>query len=80
MDDRLVSRSQVQAMIAEALWDMVPRAEVEQMIREAVQAGLRRPIKIFGLNASKDFASKVAAHLNLPLTPHVEKMRDDDEC
>jgi len=38
-----------------------------------------RPIKIFGLNATKNYAKKVANHLHLDLTPITEKYYDDGE-
>ena len=60
--------------------ETISRAEVQALIREALQTGQRRPIKIFGLNGTKEFAEKVAGHLNLELTPHIEKTFDDDEC
>ena len=60
--------------------DTISRAEVQALIREALQTGQRRPIKVFGLNGTHAFAEKVASHLGMGLTPHIEKTFDDDEC
>lgn len=38
-----------------------------------------RPFKIFGLNGSKSYAEKVAEHLEVDVTPHIEKTFDDGE-
>jgi ribose-phosphate pyrophosphokinase len=40
----------------------------------------RTPIKLFGLNATKSYAEKVAAELGVALTPHEEKEFEDGEC
>jgi ribose-phosphate pyrophosphokinase len=55
------------------------KPEVERMIAEAVSKANLYPIKIFGLNATKEYAGRVAAHLGIPLTPHEEKTFDDGE-
>lgn len=39
-----------------------------------------RPFKIFGLDSSALYASRVAEHLGRKLTPHDEKLFDDGEC
>jgi ribose-phosphate pyrophosphokinase len=39
-----------------------------------------RPFKVFGLDASKAYASRVAQHLGRKLTPHDEKLFADGEC
>lgn len=39
-----------------------------------------RPFKIFGLDSSSSYASRVAEHLGIKLTPHDEKLFDDGEC
>ena len=69
--------------------EFVRRDEVQAMIDAAVEAAVNsmllkightpRPFKIIGLNASKDYASKVAGHLGVLLTPHKEKVFDDGE-
>jgi|LakMenEpi03Aug12_release.lakeMendotaPanAssembly.Ray.scaffolds.fasta_scaffold315045_2 ribose-phosphate pyrophosphokinase len=38
-----------------------------------------RPLKVFGLDASKDYAEKVAGHLGITLSPMTEKYHDDGE-
>lgn len=61
-------------------------AEAQAMIDKAVsEAILRivrapRPFKLFGLNATRPYADKVAEHLNIRLTEHAEKLFDDGEC
>jgi len=75
-----VSSNQVHAMIRKARKDYPSRAEADEMIRRILQTGERRPVKIFGLRGSQDFAKKVAGHLEMDLTPHIEKTFDDDEC
>ena len=65
--------------------DYITREQAQLMIEEAVAEALRkasttpRPIKIFGLDGSKDYASEVASHLGITLTPHEEKIFDDGE-
>lgn len=64
----------------------VTLSECQSMIEQAVSAALLkiarapRPFKIFGLEATKDYAEKVANHLNVKLTPHTEKCFEDGEC
>jgi ribose-phosphate pyrophosphokinase len=55
------------------------KPEVESMIAESVSKANLYPIKIFGLNATKEYAGRVAGHLGIPLTPHEEKKFDDGE-
>lgn len=40
----------------------------------------QNPIKLFGLNATKGYAERVAAELGVALTPHEEKQFEDGEC
>jgi ribose-phosphate pyrophosphokinase len=60
-------------------------SELKDLVNESVNSSLERlsraprPIKIFGLKATQEYASKVAAHLNLPLSPTTEKYHDDGE-
>jgi ribose-phosphate pyrophosphokinase len=49
-------------------------SDVSDAIRQQIN-----PIKIFGLDGTKAYASKVAAHLNLVPTPHEESLFSDDE-
>ncbi len=39
-----------------------------------------RPFKLFALDGTKSYGEKVAAHLNMELTPHTEKYHEDGEC
>lgn len=57
------------------------RTECELMIKNAIAslAFHSRPFKLFGLNATKEYADKVARHLNCGVTPHQEKLFDDGE-
>jgi ribose-phosphate pyrophosphokinase len=50
-----------------------------EYVRLAVTA-LRHPLKIFCLNGTKDYGRKVVDRLKIPLSKHVEKSFDDDEC
>lgn len=49
-------------------------------IMEEIKKARIPPMKIFGLNASRAYAEKVAMHLGMSLTPHEEKLHDDGEC
>lgn len=55
------------------------------MIDEAVAAALSkinrapRPLKLFGLDATRAYAQRVASHLGTDLTPHTEKYFEDGE-
>lgn len=40
---------------------------------------MSHPFKVFGMNGSKEYAEKVAAHLGISLTKHEEKTFDDGE-
>ena len=61
--------------------ELVTAAECRNMIKAAVNAvkNNARPFKIFGLSATKEYAAKVAEHLDTELTPHTEKYFDDGE-
>lgn len=50
-----------------------------ELIRQGVVM-YSRPLKIFGLNGSGEYAKKVAGHLRVELSEHEEKMFDDGEC
>jgi ribose-phosphate pyrophosphokinase len=58
---------------------------IQEQIRVAVESELKkrghlpRPLKIFGLNSSKDYAESVASHLGTQLTYHTEKFHEDGE-
>lgn len=64
----------------------VTREECQRMIAEAVEDAMNRiaraprPMKILGLEGSKNYAEKVAAHLGMELTPTTEKCFEDGEC
>lgn len=55
---------------------------IDAAVREAVSkiTFASRPFKVFGLNASAEYARNVVKHLNVPLTIHTEKNFDDGEC
>lgn len=40
----------------------------------------RHPLKIFGLDGTKEYAEKVASHLKIGLSKHEETKFEDDEC
>ena len=44
-----------------------------------LHAGAHHPMKLFALDSSKQYAEKIAAHLNMRLTPHEERFFDDGE-
>jgi ribose-phosphate pyrophosphokinase len=50
-----------------------------RIIKELIDKSRLRPMKIFGLGNTQQYAQKVAARLNMPLTPHEEKIFDDGE-
>jgi ribose-phosphate pyrophosphokinase len=58
------------------------QAMVTKAVTEAVSHLSRapRPFKVFGLNASRDYAEGVVKHLGIELTPHTEKCFEDGEC
>jgi ribose-phosphate pyrophosphokinase len=64
---------------------MITRAEAKLIARQAVDEALLslsrapRPFKIFGLDASRIYAEKVARQLNRTLTPHDETYFEDGE-
>ncbi len=64
----------------------VPLHECKLMIQQAVAEACHkvsrapRPYKLFGLNASVDYAARVAKNLEINLTEHTEKTFDDGEC
>jgi ribose-phosphate pyrophosphokinase len=61
--------------------DVLTIEGVQNVVRNSLQqlARVPRPIRIFGLNASHDYAQKVAGHLNTNLAPITEKYYDDGE-
>ena len=53
------------------------------MLMELIKQGITlysHPLKVFGLDGTKEYAKQVAGHLNIELTPHVEKSFEDGEC
>lgn len=60
-------------------------SQVEALIQGAVTHAINsmsrapRPMKIFGLSGTKEYAEKVAGHLGMTLTPHTEKCFEDGE-
>lgn len=54
----------------------IQRAVSDSMLRIARAP---RPFKLFGLNASTNYASRVAKHLGVSLTPHTERTFEDEE-
>jgi ribose-phosphate pyrophosphokinase len=59
--------------------DLLLRAEIEELIKQSMLK-YRHPLKIFGLNATKGYAAKVANHLGTKLTPHEEVIFKDGEA
>lgn len=63
--------------------DFITVAQAEEMIRKAVAAAMttfcQRPMKIFGLGGTAEYAAKVVKHLGMTLTPHTEKEFEDGE-
>ena len=63
----------------------VSKADIGAIVKAAVDAALMRighiprPFKIFGLNGSKDYATKIGSHLGVSVTPHEEKTFEDGE-
>lgn len=57
-------------------------AEAQAMIDNAISRMARAPLpfKLFGLNATSEYAQRVAAHLNISVTPHTERIFPDGEC
>lgn len=56
--------------------------QVQQLLAAQEETEIRQqinPIKIFGLDGTKPYAAKVAHHLGLELTPHLEQLFDDGE-
>jgi ribose-phosphate pyrophosphokinase len=49
-------------------------SEISEAIRQQIN-----PMKIFGLDGTKPYAERVAQHLDTQLTPHEEKVFDDEE-
>ena len=73
--------------------NLITRGEAEAMIQVAVAAAearlaqkylqiarAPRPIKVFGLDGTKQYATKVASHLGVELTDHEEKSFEDGEA
>lgn len=54
---------------------------VQNIVDQSLQRLVRipRPFRIFGLSASRDYAEKVASHLDVELSPITEKYYDDGE-
>lgn len=84
--DLEVIKDVVRQMISKALAEQPPAYKfdalqnmVQQMIRDAL-AERSRPFKIFGLDGTRDYAERVARHLNKDLSPHIEKAFEDGEC
>jgi ribose-phosphate pyrophosphokinase len=67
----LITLQEAEAMVAEA------EARLAKKYLQIARAP--RPIKVFGLNGTKDYAKKIVSHLNIELTPHEEKMFEDGE-
>ena len=62
--------------------DYLTIEQVQFLIADAVSkiSPIQRPFKVFGLNATHDYANNVAKHLDIPLAIHTEKNFDDGEC
>lgn len=68
-DQRFVTVEECQAMISRAVADAILKI-----------GRAPRPFKVFGLDGTHDYSSKVVSHLGIDLTPHTEKVFDDGEC
>ena len=73
---QLITRQEVEAMIQVA----VAESEARLAKKYLQIARAPRPIKVFGLNGTNEYAAKVAGHLSVELTPHEEKAFDDGEA
>lgn len=57
----------------------ITRAELKDYLSSELVEYIR-PIKVFGLNASRPYAQEVVNHLKIKLTPHEERYFEDGEC
>ena len=70
-DDAFVTKAQARAMVESAV------AQVKLEITEL--GNVPPPLKIFGLDGSREYAENVANHIGISLTPHDEKLFPDGE-
>lgn len=59
--------------------DQLTDKEIETLISLAKGRNIR-PLKIFGMNASEEYAKSVAEHIGETLAPHKEHCFEDGEC